>query len=94
MRLHANARLSLIRRRELALEVVERGRALTEAAEAAGVSARTQRNGLCTANLHLCTVNAIRACQQPQMHPTTRARSRATRGLDTALRAPLLRILI
>jgi transposase InsO family protein len=31
----------LIRRRELALEVVERGRALTEAAEAAGVSART-----------------------------------------------------
>lgn len=41
MRLHANARLSLIRRRELVLEVVEDGRALTEAAEAAGVSART-----------------------------------------------------
>ena len=41
MRLHANARLSLIRRRELALEVIEQGRALMEAAEAAGVSART-----------------------------------------------------
>jgi transposase InsO family protein len=41
MRLHANARLSLIRRRELVLKVVENGRALTEAAEAAGVSART-----------------------------------------------------
>jgi transposase InsO family protein len=41
MRLHANARLSLIRRRELALEVIEQRRALTEAAEAAGVSART-----------------------------------------------------
>jgi len=41
MRLHANARLSLIRRRELALEVVESRRALAEAAEAAGVSART-----------------------------------------------------
>ena len=41
MRLHANARLSLIRRRELVLEVVEGSRALTEAAEAAGVSART-----------------------------------------------------
>jgi transposase len=41
MRLHANARLSLIRRRELVFEVIEGGRALTEAAEAAGVSART-----------------------------------------------------
>jgi transposase InsO family protein len=41
MRLHANARLSLIRRRELVLEVIEGSRALTEAAEAAGVSART-----------------------------------------------------
>jgi len=41
MRLHANARLSLIRRRELVLEVIEQRRALTEAAEAAGVSART-----------------------------------------------------
>jgi len=41
MRLHANARLSLIRRRELVLEVVEGARALREAAEAAGVSART-----------------------------------------------------
>jgi len=41
MRLHANARLSLIRRRELVLEVIEGVRALTEAAEAAGVSART-----------------------------------------------------
>jgi transposase InsO family protein len=41
MKLHANARLSLIRRRELVLEVVERDRALTEVAEAAGVSART-----------------------------------------------------
>jgi len=41
MKLHANARLSLIRRRELVLEVIEGGRALTEAAEAAGVSART-----------------------------------------------------
>ena len=41
MRLHANARLSLIRRRELVLEVIEGARALTEAAEAAGVSART-----------------------------------------------------
>jgi transposase InsO family protein len=41
MRLHANARLSLIRRRELVLEVIEGGRALTEAAEAARVSART-----------------------------------------------------
>jgi len=41
MRLHANARLSLIRRRELVLEVIEQGRALTEAAKAAGVSART-----------------------------------------------------
>jgi transposase len=41
MKLHANARLSLIRRRELVLEVIEGARALTEAAEAAGVSART-----------------------------------------------------
>src|SRR5215217_1080388 len=41
MKLHANARLSLIRRRELVLEVLKDGRALTEAAEAAGVSART-----------------------------------------------------
>src|SRR5829696_2050791 len=41
MRLHANARLSLNRRRELVLEVIEQRRALTQAAEAAGVSART-----------------------------------------------------
>jgi transposase len=41
MRLHANARLSLIRRRELVLDVLEGGRVLTEAAEAAGVSTRT-----------------------------------------------------
>jgi len=40
MKLHANARLSLIRRRELVAEL-ESGRALTEAAVAAGVSART-----------------------------------------------------
>ncbi len=42
MKLHANARLSLIRRRELCEEVVA-GRALTEAAMTAGVSVRCAR---------------------------------------------------
>jgi transposase InsO family protein len=41
MKLHARARLSLIRRQEMVAMVVEEGRSLTEAAEAAGVSDRT-----------------------------------------------------
>ena len=41
MKLHANAALSLKGRRRMVLEVVERGRTVTEAAEAAGVSERT-----------------------------------------------------
>jgi transposase InsO family protein len=41
MKLHARARLSLIRRQEMVAMVVEEGRSLTEAAEAAGVSGRT-----------------------------------------------------
>ncbi len=41
MKLHARARLSLIRRREMVAMVLERGRSITEAAEAAGVSDRT-----------------------------------------------------
>jgi transposase InsO family protein len=41
MKLHARARLSLIRRQEMVAMVVEEGRSLTEAAEAAGVSHRT-----------------------------------------------------
>ena len=41
MKLHANAALSRNGRRKMVLAVVEGGRSLTEAAEAAGVSART-----------------------------------------------------
>jgi transposase InsO family protein len=41
MQLHANARLSLIRRREMVELVLKRGRSVTEAAQAAGVSDRT-----------------------------------------------------
>ena len=41
MKLHARARLSLIRREEMVVMVVEQGRSITEAAEAAGVSERT-----------------------------------------------------
>ncbi len=41
MKLHANARLSLIRRREMVEMVLEEDRAISEAAVAAGVSART-----------------------------------------------------
>jgi transposase InsO family protein len=41
MKLHARARLSLIRREEMVAMVVEQGRSITEAAEAAGVSERT-----------------------------------------------------
>ena len=40
MKLHGNAALSLIGRRRMVL-AVERGRSITEAAEAAGVSGRT-----------------------------------------------------
>jgi transposase InsO family protein len=43
MRLHGNAELSLNKRRRLATRVQERGWALTKAAEAAEVSARTAR---------------------------------------------------
>src|SRR3954451_17545594 len=41
MKLHARARLSLIRREEMVVMVVEQGRSITEAAVAAGVSERT-----------------------------------------------------
>src|SRR3954451_2952245 len=41
MKLHANARLSLIRREEMVLMVVAEGRSIAEAAAAAGVSERT-----------------------------------------------------
>jgi transposase InsO family protein len=41
MKLHANARLSLIRRREMVEMVIEQDRSISEAAAAAGVSART-----------------------------------------------------
>jgi transposase-like protein len=41
MKLHANVRLSLIRRREMVEMVLERHCAISEAAAAAGVSART-----------------------------------------------------
>ena len=41
MKLHANARLSLIRRREMVLWVLEEDRSISEAARLAGVSART-----------------------------------------------------
>jgi transposase len=41
MQLHANAALSLNARRRMVVAVVERGRSITEAAQAAGVSART-----------------------------------------------------
>jgi transposase InsO family protein len=41
MKLHARARLSLIRREEMVAMVVEQGRSITEAAAAAGVSDRT-----------------------------------------------------
>jgi transposase InsO family protein len=43
MNLHANAALSLKGRRQLCLDVVERERTVTEAAEAAGVSVRCAR---------------------------------------------------
>jgi transposase InsO family protein/transposase len=41
MKLHANARLSLIRRREMVEMVLEQHRSISEAAQAAGVSSRT-----------------------------------------------------
>jgi transposase InsO family protein/transposase-like protein len=41
MRLHANARLSVIRRREMVEMVIDQDRSIAEAARAAGVSART-----------------------------------------------------
>ena len=41
MKLHASARLSLIRREEMVAMVIEQGRSITEAAAAAGVSDRT-----------------------------------------------------
>ena len=41
MKLHANAALSRNGRRRMVLSVIEGGRSLTEAAEAAGVSDRT-----------------------------------------------------
>jgi transposase InsO family protein len=41
MKLHANARLSLIRRREMVEMVIEQHRSISEAARAAGVSPRT-----------------------------------------------------
>jgi transposase InsO family protein len=41
MKLHARARLSLIRRGEMVAMVLEQGRSITQAAEAAGVSERT-----------------------------------------------------
>jgi transposase InsO family protein len=41
MKLHARARLSLIRREEMVAMVLEQGRSITEAAEAVGVSERT-----------------------------------------------------
>jgi transposase InsO family protein len=41
MKLHARARLSLIRREEMVVMVVEQGRSIMQAAEAAGVSERT-----------------------------------------------------
>jgi len=41
MKLHARARLSLIRREEMVAMVIEQGRPITEAAAAAGVSERT-----------------------------------------------------
>src|SRR3954452_23111240 len=41
MKLHANAALSLNGRRRMVREVVEQGRSVTQAAEAAGVSDRT-----------------------------------------------------
>lgn len=41
MRLHANAALSLNGRRRMVLSVLEQGRTITQAAEAAGVSGRT-----------------------------------------------------
>jgi transposase InsO family protein len=43
MQLHANAALSLKARRRMVLAVIEQGRSVTEAAEAAGVSERTCR---------------------------------------------------
>jgi transposase-like protein len=43
MKLHANAALSLKGRRELCRRVIEGGRTVTEAAEAAGVSVRCAR---------------------------------------------------
>jgi transposase InsO family protein len=46
MKLHANARLTPASRRLLCRRVLEEGRALAEAAEAAGVSARTARKWL------------------------------------------------
>jgi transposase InsO family protein len=46
MKLHANARLTPASRLLLCRRVLEEGRALTEAAEAAGVSARTARKWL------------------------------------------------
>ena len=41
MKLHANARLSLIRRREMVEMVLEQHRSISEAARAAGVSPGT-----------------------------------------------------